>query len=319
MDHQGTEIIRVDAQKGAFVANSTDLLEMVKRFIESQDVSQSSKATYYRELKQFNRWLGEADRINTLHTLHRRDILAYREHLLTLGKSSYTIDGYMTAVRKLFEWLESEKIYPNIARGVKGTKKAKGFRKDCLTPFQIREALESIARGNLEGLRDYALFNLLIRTGLRTVEVARAQVGDLRQESGEAVLWVQGKGRSTKDDFVVLVEETLKPLRGYLSARGEMSDTTPLFASISDRNCGLPLTTKSISRIIKNILRRIDLNDKRLTAHSLRHTAISLSIKGGASLEQAQAMARHTDPKTTLIYFHNAARIESGAEKFIHF
>jgi integrase/recombinase XerD len=319
MDLQGAEFIRVDNQEGVVVANSTDLLEMVKRFIESQDVSQSSRATYYRELKQFIVWLRETSRITALYTLHRQDILAYREHLLNVGKSSYTVDGYMTAVRKLFEWLESEKVYPNIAKGVKGNRKAKGFRKDCLTPFQIREALESIDKGNLEGLRDYALFNLLIRTGIRTVEVARAQVGDLRQESGEAVLWVQGKGRSNKDDFVVLVEETLKPLREYLSARGELSDATPLFASISDRNCGLLLTTKSISRIIKNILRGINLNDKRLSAHSLRHTAISLSIKGGASLEQAQAMARHTDPKTTLIYFHNAARIESGAERFIHF
>ncbi len=319
MDLQGTEIMKVDNQGEAFVANSTDLLELVKRFIESQDVSQSSRATYYRELKQFIGWLGETDRITAFYTLHRQDILAYREDLLTLGKSSYTVDGYMTAVRKLFEWLESEKVYPNIAKGVKGTKKAKGFRKDCLTPFQIREALGSIDRGNLEGLRDYALFNLLIRTGLRTVEVTRAQVGDLRQESGEAVLWVQGKGRNTKDDFVILVEETLTPLRGYLSARGQLSDSDPLFSSISDRNHGLPLTTKSISRIVKNTLRGIDLNDKRLSAHSLRHTAISLSIKGGASLEQAQAMARHTDPKTTLIYFHNADRVESGAEKFIHF
>ena len=114
---------------GTFVANSTDLLELVKRFIESLDVSQSSRATYYRELKQFIGWLKETDRITALYTLHRLDILAYREHLLTIGKSSYTVDGYMTAVRKLFEWLESEKVYPNIAKGVKGTKKAKGFQK----------------------------------------------------------------------------------------------------------------------------------------------------------------------------------------------
>jgi integrase/recombinase XerC/integrase/recombinase XerD len=96
-------------------------------------------------------------------------------------------------------------------------------------------------------------------------------------------------------------------------------DTDPLFTSISDRNNGQGLTTKSIRRVIKSILRRVNLNDKRLSAHSLRHTAISLSIKGGASLEQAQAMARHTDLKTTMIYFHNAARVENGAERFIQF
>ncbi len=52
---------------------------------------------------------------------------------------------------------------------------------------------------------------------IRTVEVFRGQVEDLRQEGGEAMLWIQGKGRDTKDDFVLLVEETLKPLREYLS------------------------------------------------------------------------------------------------------
>ena len=61
------------------------------------------------------------------------------------------------------------------------------------------------------------------------------------------------------------------------------------------------------------------LDDSRLTAHSLRHTAISLSIQGGASLQQAQAMARHSDSKTTLVYFHNLERISLGAEKFIQF
>jgi len=88
---------------------------------------------------------------------------------------------------------KGEKIYPNIARGVRGTRKAKGFRKDCLTQGQIREALASIDGGSLKGLRDYALFNLLVRTGIRTIEVVRAQVGDLRQQGGEAVLWVQGR------------------------------------------------------------------------------------------------------------------------------
>ena len=171
----------------------------------------------------------------------------------------------------------------------------------------------------MEGLRDYALINLMVRTGLRTIEIARAQVRDLRQDGGEAVLWIQGKGRQAKDEFVLLVNEALNPLREYLAARGEPDQESPLFSSLSDRNAGGPLTTRSIRGIVKKALRRVNLNDRRLSAHSLRHTAISLSIKGGASLEQAQAMARHTDPKTTLIYFHNAARIEKGAERFIEF
>ena len=312
-------LIKIDDHGEVPSAQRSSLLAMVDRVIASQDVSKPSRATYSRQLKQFASWLMETGKVEALNTLQRQDILDYRAHLLGLGKSANTVAGYLTSVRKLFEWLEAEKIYPNIARGVKGTKKAKGFRKDCLTPGQIRESLASIDRGTLEGPRDYALFNLLVRTGIRTIEVARAQVGDLRQQGGEAVLWVQGKGSDTKDDFVILIDETLRPLREYISTRGNLAETDPLFASISDRNSGEGLTTKSIRRIVKSILRGVNLNDKRLSAHSLRHTAISLSIKGGASLEQAQAMARHTDPKTTMTYFHNAARMENGAERCIHF
>jgi len=312
-------LIKVDYQGKLPSAKETSLLAIVDNFIASQDVAKPSRATYSRQLKQFASWLTETGRVEALNTLQRQDILAYREHLLGLGKSANTVAGYLNSVRKFFEWLEAEKIYPNIARGVKGTRKAKGFRKDCLTQGQIREALASIDKGSLEGPRDYALFNLLVRTGIRTIEVVRAQVGDLRQQGGEAVLWVQGKGRDSKDDFVILIDETLRPLREYISTRGNLAETDPLFASISDRNSGEGLTTKSVRRIIKSILRVVNLNDKRLSAHSLRHTAISLSIKGGASLEKAQAMARHTDPKTTMTYFHNAARIESGAERFIQF
>lgn len=145
----------------------------------------------------------------------------------------------------------------------------------------------------------------------------------MRQESGEAVLWIQGKGRDEADDFVLLTEETLKPIRTYLSARakllGQPADEEPLFSSCSNRNDGQPLTTRSISRLIKQALQRVGIDDKRLTAHSLRHTAITMAIKGGASLQQAQAMARHSDPRTTMIYFHNLDRIAQGAERYISF
>ncbi len=309
----------VSVQPTAIARPEATLENLLQRFLEAQDVALSSRATYRRQLRQFVSWLEQSGRADRLSSLLREDILSYKEYLLQLGLSSYTVSSYLTSVRKLYEWLEAEKVYPNITKGVKGTKKAKGFRKDCLTPGQIREALEAIDRNTLEGLRDYALLNLLLRTGLRTVEVSTATLGDLRQESGSAVLWIRGKGRASKDDFVLLVEETLRPLRAYLSARGRLKETEPLFASGSRRNTGEPLTTRSISRIVKERLRAVGLDDSRLTAHSLRHTAITLSIKGGASLQQAQAMARHTDPKTTLIYFHNLARIEAGAERFISF
>lgn len=311
-------------RQASIVASQPVSLEaLVDRFLAEQDVASSSKATYRRQLKKFVSWLQETGRAGRMATLDRQDILSYRDSLQAQGLSSYSVSGYMTAVRRLYEWLEARKLYPNIAREIKGAKKAKGFRKDCLTPSQLREALDGMDRDSLEGLRDFALFNLLARTGLRTIEISRARIEHLRQESGEAVLWIQGKGRAEADEFVLLTDESLRPLRQYLSLRaklqGQPADSEPLFSSCSNRNSGQPLTTRSISRIAKDAMRQAGIDDKRLTAHSLRHTAITLAIKGGASLQQAQAMARHSDPRTTMIYFHNIDRIAQGAERYISF
>ncbi len=305
----------IPAIKGEIVSTDTPE-DKIAGFLDSLDVAEKSRATYTRSLKQFISWMRDTGRQSL--QLQREDILAYKEYLAG-SKSPYTITLYLTSVRKLYQWLESQRIYPDITRGIKGAKKPRGFRKDTLSQEQLRKTLGSMEIQSLEGLRDYAIFNLMARTGLRDVEVSRALVEDIRMEQGQEVLWIQGKGRDSKDDFVILTPEALKPIKAYLRARGRVKKEEALFCSHSDRNRGEALSTRSISRIIKNSMRAVGMDDSRLTAHSLRHTAISLSILGGASLQQAQAMARHTDSKTTLVYFHNLERISSGAEKFIHF
>ena len=300
---------------------AASLEELIQAFLDSQDIKAGSKATYGRSLKQFTSWLQETGRAARMETLTRLDILAYRDRLLESGKSAYTIQAYLASVRQLYAWLETEKAYPDITRGIKAGKKPRGFRKDILSQASLRAVLEGINRSTLEGLRDYAIVSLLARTGLRTIEVIRASIGDLRQEAGleagERVLWIQGKGRDSKDDFVLLTEAAVKPILEYLKARGAAGDSEPLFSSCSDRNKGQALTTRSVSRIVKQALREAGLDSERLTAHSMRHTAISLAVVGGASLQQVQAMARHTDPKTTMTYFHNLDRLTSGAERYI--
>jgi len=300
------------------------LEDLVERFLRAQDVAPSSLVTYRKQLARFVSWLRETGLYCCLDTMTRETILDFKQKLIDSGLSSYSVSGYLTAVRRFFEWLEGAKIYPNVARGVKGMKKARGFRKDVLSPSQIRRALESQGREGLTGKRDFALFNLLVRTGLRTIEISRAEVGDLRQEAGEAVLFVQGKGRDEKDDFVLLTEEALAPIQDYLRARAEQEggapdDTAALFISHSNRGKDGPLTTRSISRIVKERLRGIGLDSKRLSAHSLRHTCGTLALKGGAPLEQVQAMLRHSDIRTTQIYVRNLDRVRQGAEKFVSF
>ena len=286
----------------------------LEQFLGAQDIKPKSKETYRKALKDFLSFISD---ITSQSELNREKILAYKQSLLSRGLSSYTISSYLSAVRKFFEYAEAVKIFPNIARGIKGAKSPRGFNKDALTIEQVKAFLLGIDRKSLQGKRDFALLNLLIRTGLRTIEVSRANIEDIRQEGGEALLNIQGKGRDAKDAFVLLTEETLRPIRDYLSARSPAADKEPLFSSLSDRNKNEGLSTRSISRIAKENLLEAGLNSKRISAHSLRHTAITLSLLGGATIQEAQSLARHSDINTTMIYAHNIDRIGKAPERKI--
>ena len=77
------------------------------------------------------------------------------------------------------------------------------------------------------------------------------------------------------------------------------------------------MTTQAISAIVRYRLSQVGLHSNRVTAHSLRHTAITLALMGGATIQEAQMLARHSDINTTLIYAHNIDRIESAPERKI--
>lgn len=288
--------------------------EVIERFLASLDVKERSRDSYRKALKQFLHWTREQGRDAT----ERSDIIDYKAHLQRQF-SAATVSSYLTAVRQLFGYLEAEKIYPNITVGVKGCKAPRGFRKDALTPEQARHLLHSMDRSTLEGKRDFALVNLLVQTGLRTIEAQRADIGDIRQEGGAALLYIQGKGRDEKDAFVLLTEATLKPIRVYLKARGREGrrGDAPLFASHSNRNQAGHLTTRSISRIVKVALKGAGIDSDRITAHSLRHTAVTLSLLAGASVQEAQQLARHSSVNTTMIYAHNIDRVKNAPERRI--
>jgi integrase/recombinase XerD len=289
------------------IALQESYLSLIERFIATQDVASASRSTYRNSLKQFFSWFIEQGIKNP----SRETILAYKENLDTKGLRPFTRSSYLVAVRKFFEWAEGLKLYPNIAKGIKGAKKSlKSHQKDSLTVDQIKSLLNNIDKKTVQGKRDFALINLLFRTGLRLIEIARADIVDLQIEEDEALLWVRGKGRDGKDDFVVLTEETLNPIIEYLRVRKAKNTKEPLFPSLSDRNNGKRITVFSLSRLIKTYFRKTGLNSRRLTAHSLRHTFGVLSIKAGASLYEVQLAMRHTTPTTTELYLGDIERIK---------
>jgi integrase/recombinase XerC/integrase/recombinase XerD len=319
--------VEIVPNSGEIVGTNTELIQV---FIADQDVKPSSLATYKRTLKRFFDYV-ERQGLQ-MKSIQLPDLIQYKNFLLRpiaeggSGKKPLTVSSYIVVLKKFYSWTESRKLYPNIAKGLKTPKKDQGFKKQPLTVDQIQELLSSINRNDLQGKRDFALLNLLLRTGLRTVEAVRADLQDVDFLSGQRVLFVHGKGKEGKDSFVILTDKAFQPIADYLQARRDflrergrtLSSDCPLFAGLGNRNLEGRLTTRSLSRIAKTYLRGIDIDSPQYTAHSFRHTAGVNVLKAGGSLYDTQLFMRHTDPKTTQIYLktiEQERRLQEAPEK----
>lgn len=289
-----------------------DADSMLSDFAAYIDATRQTVATYCKGIRAFIGYLREQG----IERPGREHVLAWRDSLKADCKAT-TIATYLAGVRRFFGWTAMRGLWANIADGIKGVKLERKFKKDCLTAGQARDLLASVRRDSVQGLRDYALLSLMLTTGLRDVEVSRAYVEDMRISGGQLVLFIQGKGRSEKADYVKLSDPVEKAIREWLAARGKTDGKDPLFCSVSNHGAGAALTTRSISRIVKSRLAAIGIDSDRVTAHSLRHTAATLNLLAGGSLEETQQLLRHKSIVTTMIYSHALKRAANESENRI--
>lgn len=286
--------------------------DLYNRFINYIDASQKTVETYTRAIRQFAKYMAE----NGISRPVREDVLTYREWLKEDHKPT-TVQNYITAVRLFFQWTEQEGLYPNIADHVKGAKLDRNHKKDYLTSRQVKKVLETAKEDSIQGLRDYAILAIMFTGGLRTIEVSRANIEDLRTAGDDTALYLQGKGHEERTDYIKLMPEVEDALRAYLTARGATDPKEPLFTSTSNNSKGKRISTRTVSGIVKDALKRAGYNSEKLTAHSTRHTAVTLALMGGQKLEEVQQFARHKNLATTLIYAHNLDRAKNQCEATI--
>lgn len=288
-------------------------IELFNLFISYLDASPKTIDTYTKAIRQLFNYFS----FNGITKPEREDILAYKEKLKASGHKPTTVQNYITACKIFFKWTSQEGYYPNIAEHIKGAKLNREHKKDYLTSSQVKDILESIEKENIRGLRDYAILLLMVTGGLRTIEVIRADIGDLRTVGAFTVLYVQGKGREEKTEYIKISAPVEKAIRMYLQAGGTTGETDPLFTSLSNNNKGQRLTARSISGIVKERLKKAGYDSSRLTAHSLRHTAVTLSLLAGKDLAEVQQFARHANIATTMIYNHALDKAKNSCSEAI--
>jgi integrase/recombinase XerD len=303
------------------------LMNLMEDFLLQADIQENSKKTYFKGLKKFIQWTMVN---NTDEVLLSKNLLtSYKNNLMQSNIKPHTQAVYLVALKQFFVWSESNLIFPNIAKNIKGIKKiTKQHHKDPLKKEDIVKLLtiEEQEKNNIIESRNNALLHLLIFTGIRIGETTHIQMEDIEYNNNEKVIiWIKGKGRSGKDNFIILLKNSIDIIQEYINLRkskGEdINAKSYLFVSHGNRkNKSGKMSIDSISRIVKEKMKKVKIKTKRISAHSLRHTYGVLAIKSGVSLHELQISMRHSTPSTTQVYLgdiEKEKRKEANTEKTI--
>ena len=294
---QSVQVKRADA-----IARRDDYAQALETFISNQR-SDCTKATYWSNIKQFGIWIDKP-----IEEIHVGDVVAYKAHLEGRELAPATIAHKLTSLRQFFRFLRDHGVLErDPTAGVKLPRVANETNKSVLSLADAQAMLRQIDTSIILGLRDKAIIALMLVCGLREIEIVRACVKDLHTANEFDVLAVRGKGGKVID---VPLRPDVKDLIGdYLAARGDVDGDDALFIGHNGR-AGARMTTRTIRAMIDRRLAALGLKRPGISAHSLRHTAVTHTAQAGATILQLQDFARHSDPKVTVRYVHRLSRLK---------
>lgn len=283
--------------------------------VEAGELAQTSATTYTTGLDKFLAWSFANGQPQTTPDTIRQ----WKADLLKTCKPG-AVNTWLTGVRALYSWAVSEgRLNVNPTTGLRGAKRtgtSQAHKREALTDSEVLRVLAQPDTTTAAGKRDLAILAIMAYTGARTIELQRADLADLKTQSGRLVLVVQGKGRTEKDRLLVLVNPAAEAaIMDWLAVRGDAPGA--LFAGLGNRSRGR-LELRTIRNLVKGYYAQAGVVGNK-TTHSLRHTAITSAVRAGAPVQKVQAMAGHANVSTTMIYFHETDRIENPAEAFVSY
>ena len=268
--------------------------------------------TYIRELFYYM----EQHRVQHIKEL---DIPFLKQYYHQLGKrSNQRTDGglstahlnkHLQAIHKFMDYLRQtgrmELPYLDIQWNEKELKQI-----TVVTPDEIKQ-LYGVTYGYNEGTklepinaRDRAMLTMLYGCGLRRTETVSLEVGDINLD--RRILHVK-KGKNYKERFVPLNKTNARYIEEYLY------DWRPLI--LPDKREGAFFVSKKGRRMsgqmmllrLKILMQRtdnIELQEKDVTLHTLRHSIATHLLQNGMSLEKISRFLGHSSLESTQIYTH---------------
>ena len=302
--------------------NYHPLESLIELFLAEKDITKGTYELYNTVLKQYVDYLKDH---NILYA-KKSDVISYIKWKRSQGYSTNWLYNIISPLKGLYRYLSvnqkrlnlEEEYAFDILESFKNVKKVNVSKsKSILTAKQAKHLILSTKenRKYIWQYRDHAMIYLMITTGLRTVEIQRARIKDLRVINNQLILDVQGKGRDSADEYVKIVGGVEEAIKDYLKKR---KDKNPyLFVSHSRHSNKPHLTRTFFPKMLKRVLRECGMKENLIKPHSLRHTAATLNLQRGGTLKATAKLLRHSDIQNTLIYAHHLENLKDDTSSEI--
>jgi site-specific recombinase XerD len=270
------------------------LVDYQRTYMALRNFAEATRRGYASDLSFFIRYLTDTASISTVGEVKRTHLHDYFAELDRRGQAGATRARKLAAIKSFFTYLEDAGIIDrNPAKGIARPKQ--DVRQPRVLTEQEYEALRQACNGHV---RDAALMELFLQTGLRLSEVASLTRGDLQlpikpNEGCIGAVTVTGKGRKRRT--VSLNSKACEALRAYLDGR-LAAKSSRLFLSKG----GGGLTSRAIQRTIKKYMSKAGITDA--SVHTLRHTFVTHMVRKGTNLRVVQEALGHTSLQTTSVY-----------------
>ena len=262
-----------------------------RRYLKRRNFSAHTVLNYMSSIKQFILWLDIP-----IEAVTHQKISAYTDHLLHKRMNPQSINSNLYRIRGFYDFLQYEKglVIKNPVR------KRCGLRLSKPLPKYLRDEDVEKFFSVVKKARDYAMFRIMLRCGLRVEETANLSMDaiDLKRQQ----MIVYGKGK--KDRIVYLSNDAKEALLRYLTKRSS-SRVKKVFLNEKGVYKGKPISVRGIKKRMEYYANKSGI---KISCHRLRHTMATQILNADTNLVTIQALLGHSNITTTERYskVHNA-------------
>jgi site-specific recombinase XerD len=215
----------------------------------------------------------------------------YIDYLMKKRLAPKTVNCHLDSIRQFYHYLKEEECLA-ITNPIRKNHMQKMSRP---LPRHLRDEQVDIFFKAVTGIRDRAMFVLMLRCGLRVEEIANLVIGVI-DVNRRKILVNDGKG--AKDRIVYMSNDALHALAAYLKVR-PASRARKIFLVEKGPCTGQAISIRGIQKRMERYAHKAKI---RVSCHHLRHTMATQMLNADADLSTIQDLLGHSSVKTTQRY-----------------